>query len=261
MDFIKRHYEKVILLGLFAVFIGLMFLVQSVISSTKEVNENDLRLPKRTPDYVNIDPESPEFDTAARWQNSRFQWAAVSAPKDGIPAVDFVSMFELADCPFCHKDDADKRTLIPKFFFDLEDGKCPECHNELAASLNIDVQAVEERFASAEEVERERREREENERRIVEEEDKNLREIAESIRKEEEDGAKALEAVAESLRKAEEDEVNIMMEVANALHQREEERAKAEEEARRIINEAIKSAESLDSLKAAIDAYIDRKGE
>ena len=61
MDFIKRHYEKIILLGLFLVFIGLMLLVQSVINSTREVNENDLRLPKRMPDYENIDPESPEF--------------------------------------------------------------------------------------------------------------------------------------------------------------------------------------------------------
>ncbi len=240
MDFIKRHYEKVILLGLFVVFIGLMFLVQSVISSTREVNENDLRLPKRMPDYENIDPESPEFDTAARWQNSRFQWAAVSAPQDGIPAVDFVSMFELADCPFCHKDDIGKRTLIPKFFFDLENGKCPECGSDLLASLNIDVQAVEERLASAEEIERERREREEAERRIVEEEDKNLREIAENIRKEEEEGAKVLETVAESLRKADEDEINIMVEVASALHQREEERIKAEEEARRIEDEKDK---------------------
>ncbi|MBE6365956.1 MAG: hypothetical protein E7053_09475 [Lentisphaerae bacterium] len=245
MDFIKRHYEKIILLGLFLVFIGLMLLVQSVINSTREVNENDLRLPQRMPDYENIDPESPEFDTDARWQNSRFQWVAAAVSENDSPAVDFVSMFELADCPFCHKDDVGKRTLIPKFFFDLEGGKCPECNTELTASLNIDVQAEEERISSAEERERIERERIEEERRIVEEENKTLCEIADNIRKEEEEAEKALENVAESLRKAEEDEVNIMVEVANALHQREEERRRAEEERQRAEDEKDKDDDGL----------------
>ncbi|MBR7120754.1 MAG: hypothetical protein IKC94_00745 [Lentisphaeria bacterium] len=245
MDFIKRHYEKVILMGLFAVFIGLMVLVQSVISSTREVNENDLHLPQRMPDYENIDPASQEFDTDARWENSRFQWNAAETSKSGLPTVDFVSMFELADCPFCHKDNIRQRTLIPKFYFDQAGGKCPECNSELIASLNIDVQAVEDRLASAEERERARKEREENERRIVEEEDRNLRELADNIRKEEEEFAKGLEDIAESLRKADENELNIMMEIADVLYQREEERRKQEEEARRIEEEKDKDDDGL----------------
>ncbi|MBR2720526.1 MAG: hypothetical protein IKB74_04240, partial [Lentisphaeria bacterium] len=64
MDFIKRHYEKVILLGLFVLFVGLMFLVQSIISSTRSITEKDLKLPKRTADHVNADVTDPQFDTA-----------------------------------------------------------------------------------------------------------------------------------------------------------------------------------------------------
>ena len=79
MDFIKRHYEKVILLGLFLIFIGLMFLVQSVISSTQEVKESDLRLPPRQPDYVNEDEKDPKFNTETRWMNSNFKWNSIPA--------------------------------------------------------------------------------------------------------------------------------------------------------------------------------------
>lgn len=84
MDFLKRHYEKVILLGLFVFFIGLMYLVQTVIDSTREVTEADLALPQRTPDYEQVVKEGSEFDTAKLWADSHLKWDHIANNKTAM---------------------------------------------------------------------------------------------------------------------------------------------------------------------------------
>ena len=153
MDFIKRHYEKVILLGLFVIFIGLMFLVQSVISSTQEVKESDLKLPPRSPDFQNEDPKDDKFDTDKRWNNSNFIWKTPEIADKSEPVSDMVSAYKMTACPFCSKSGG-KQVLIPLSSFYIADEalrKCPECGHKLATPLGIDVIAEEMRFHAIDE--------------------------------------------------------------------------------------------------------------
>ena len=141
----------------FVVLIGLMFLVQSVISSTREVKDKDLALPVRRPDYVNVDAGDKKFDTAERWEASHFNWERKAhREKDEMPVSDFVKTFQLAECPHCRSEnEGGKYTmLIPLFHFTSNDkdwGKCPECQNQLQPPLGIDVVDYEYKFYAADE--------------------------------------------------------------------------------------------------------------
>ena len=64
MDFLKRYYERFILLGLFLVFIALMFYVHAIIDETKKVNSKDLELKKREADHEVVDPKDARFDVS-----------------------------------------------------------------------------------------------------------------------------------------------------------------------------------------------------
>ena len=47
MDFIKKHYEKLILLLLLVIFIASMFHVLNIIKQTGEIQEHHLQIPTR----------------------------------------------------------------------------------------------------------------------------------------------------------------------------------------------------------------------
>jgi len=156
VDFIKRHYEKVILLGLFVLFVGLMFLVQSIISSTRSITEKDLKLPKRTADHVNADVTDPQFDTAKIREATRLVWGERKGQdneKDVNPDAavwaDFVTPFEMASCPHCQEGKIEGFTvLIPAKSFPARGGnavgKCPQCGKELKAAPEISLSELEE---------------------------------------------------------------------------------------------------------------------
>ena len=156
MDFIKRHYEKVILLGLFVLFVGLMFLVQSVISSTESITEDKLRLPKRTPDHKNVDVTEAQFDTVKIREATRLVWGdrkGKDNEKDVNPDAavwaDFVTPFEMASCPYCQEGKIEGFTvLIPAKSFPAQggtvSGKCPQCMNELKPAPQISLSELEE---------------------------------------------------------------------------------------------------------------------
>ena len=156
MDFIKRHYEKVILLGLFVLFVGLMFLVQSVISSTESITEDKLRLPKRTPDHKNVDVTEAQFDTVKIREATRLVWGdrkGKDNEKDVNPDAavwaDFVTPFEMASCPYCQEGKIEGFTvLIPAKSFPAQGGtvrgQCPQCMNELKPAPQISLSELEE---------------------------------------------------------------------------------------------------------------------
>jgi len=124
VEFIKRHYEKLILLVLSLIFIATMAHVLGVISRTREVKDSDLKIPTRQADYQVQDGKSDAFvpdrfvaKTAPDWQKS--------APRSAFSAnhySDLVKVFEMAACPHCTR-------IIPRYYF--SEKNCPECHNEL----------------------------------------------------------------------------------------------------------------------------------
>ena len=138
MDFLKRHYEKVILLGLFVLFIALMFMVEGIISSTKEVKESDLKIPKQEANHQIEDEKDTKFSPAVQWENTKLTWLAVDG---GKMRGDLVHVFEIAECPYCREKSTNKdyMSLIPLSSFGRIDegtkklvaGNCPRCGHDL----------------------------------------------------------------------------------------------------------------------------------
>ena len=124
MDFINKHYEKLILLGMLLFFIFAMINVLSIASQTSEVKDSDLKIPTRQADYKVHDGSTDAFipdrfvaKTAPDWQES--------TPRSANSAnhfSDLVKVFEMAACPHCTR-------IIPRYYF--SEKNCPECHNEL----------------------------------------------------------------------------------------------------------------------------------
>lgn len=141
MEFLKRHYEKVILLGLFVLFIALMVMVQGIISRTKEISDADLNLPKREANHVMADAKDKKFDPAYMWSETRLVWndgAAREAQGKLLGFSDLVSVFPMASCPYCNDPlKSDKVTLVPLANFSSKDAKrnCPNCGHELPAPV------------------------------------------------------------------------------------------------------------------------------
>ncbi len=125
MELIKRHYEKVILLGVFLLVILAMLFAISAINETREISDDKLRLPRMRADYEKADPASERFQTEKRIQSSMLRWSAPPARNAALCSnhySDLVIFPGVAMCPFCRK-------MIPAYYFD--DKHCPECDKML----------------------------------------------------------------------------------------------------------------------------------
>ena len=134
MDFIKRHYEKLILVLMLFIFIITMLLVISRVDAVKnaryEVNRRDWKKLE-----TKLSGKEKQFDTESLWKASCENWkvSKYRTPKDkkhenGMENVifsDLVAYTPLAFCPHCKGS----QVLVPLHFFSGK--KCPECGNEL----------------------------------------------------------------------------------------------------------------------------------
>ena len=134
MNFLKRYYDKVILLALFVLFIGLMLSVLSIVETTSKIKPEDLKLPERTLDkalYANraISGDS-KFRIAGLWENKAMSWMTAAKGSDPENASDLIKAEKLAICPFCSEKAGNSKVLIP---FAAFGGVCPnaECGKAL----------------------------------------------------------------------------------------------------------------------------------
>ena len=155
MEFLKRHYEKLILLVLSIISILTVTHIFSIMDKTREVKDSDLKIPTRNADHQVQDEKSDAFieskiigNSALKWQPSqnRRQPAAPAGgkPSEGVagdgtakqavadPGVfdnfsDLVSIFKMARCPHCEK-------IVPLSYF--SDSNCPLCGKELKKPVN-----------------------------------------------------------------------------------------------------------------------------
>ena len=74
MEFINKHYEKLILMAMLLFFVFAMVNVLSLASKTGEVTDADLRIPTKRPDHEVLARESDEFNTAKIWDSTRLNW-------------------------------------------------------------------------------------------------------------------------------------------------------------------------------------------
>ena len=131
MDFLNKHYEKLILLGMLVFFIIAMVNVLSISSQTGEVKDSDLRIPTRQPDYKPENASDKRFTVEAILDTGKFSWREArrrEAKSQFAFYSDLMSFPELAVC-FKGKDDNGKETgcgdLIPKLYF--SEKPCPSC--------------------------------------------------------------------------------------------------------------------------------------
>lgn len=123
-DFLKEHYDKILLLGLFCVFIGLMFTVQGIISSTKEITEESLQIPKRKADHKKADPDSEYLNVSVQKSKGALKWDDNHSRNTEIEAKafngfsDLTFVFPIAKCPYCK---GEKAIYIPLDNFSSKD--------------------------------------------------------------------------------------------------------------------------------------------
>lgn len=123
MEFLKRHYEKLILAVLLLVFIFSMLYLLYIIKSTSDITAKDLELPTREADFKVIAADDPSFDMGSLLAVGR-AWKP-SVPRDPRFtefSSDLVVAFPIARCGNC-------RHLVPLAFFSGK--KCPYCEVEL----------------------------------------------------------------------------------------------------------------------------------
>ena len=123
MDFIKKHYEKLILLLLLVIFIASMFHVLNIIKQTGEIQEHHLQIPTREADYKIQDPNDPSFNVPEILKSTSLSWVnpgpRAKGNEDHYSDLSFV--FRIVRCPFCKK-------LIPRSYMEKQ-SVCPFCKN------------------------------------------------------------------------------------------------------------------------------------
>ncbi len=127
MEFLKRHYEKLLLAGLLLLFIGSMGWLLVTMKRTGTLTIEQLKLPSREADFVAVDPNNEVFRFRERMFED-IEWKKIEPRNEAFAAfsTDFVIPFAAARCGHCER-------IIPYYYF--EGGRsCPwqDCGKELA---------------------------------------------------------------------------------------------------------------------------------
>lgn len=117
LNFIKKHYEKMILTALLIVFVVLLVLQLSILLEGRNVAKEDFKLTLRA-DYKRVNFKNQKYETLASLPES-LKWAngAPRTPGDKL-FTDLSSPLELARCPYCEH-------LVP--IGDFKARKCSFC--------------------------------------------------------------------------------------------------------------------------------------
>ena len=124
MNFLKKHYEKVVLLAFFIVFAILLVHLYSIIQATGEVKESHLQIPTRDPDYEVTKRTDKKFDLDSIF-NERISWEKIGSRDNatGKDYSDIMEIFKIVKCGHCEY-------LIPRSIME-NSGKCMYCNKVL----------------------------------------------------------------------------------------------------------------------------------
>ena len=102
MEFVKKHYEKILLIVLLLAFFGSMYYVFSIIQQTAAIKPSDLAIPTRDPDQVVEKADAPKFKTAKVVSDSSLVWKPSVARSGEYQNMysDLVVPAEISQCPF-----------------------------------------------------------------------------------------------------------------------------------------------------------------
>ncbi len=121
MNFLKKHYELVILLVLILFLFVLLFHTLQIVVKKNDISQVKFKIKDSRPDYVNVDQDSDDFEVGHLFEFQSGVWDTADKRLSDRNASYLTAMYEVARCPFCLK-------LIPKTV--MYDGKvCPLCGN------------------------------------------------------------------------------------------------------------------------------------
>jgi hypothetical protein len=99
VDFINKHYEKLILLGMLLFFIFAMVNVWSIASQTKDVKDSDLRIPTRQADYKPQDPKDKSLQADNIRNEGVFSWVKAEARNKKAASLFYSDLTEFPVLP------------------------------------------------------------------------------------------------------------------------------------------------------------------
>ena len=133
MNFLKRHYEKLLLVIMLIIFLFSLFYQVDIITGADRITANDLKLPPMHADYGNVKFNKPEFNEKNIFI-SETSWnpTVPKSPKIKV-YTDLLDNFPSARCPNpkCSK-------LIPRYDFFNKPHRCPICNFDLPTPKNPD---------------------------------------------------------------------------------------------------------------------------
>lgn len=110
MDFLKRHYEKLILAVFLIAFIFLLLYLIDLSKSTRTITKSALKIPNIDPNYQPNDFSHKKYQTNYIFTNDcTWNKSTARSDKDKI-YTDLMIPFECARCTFCNK-------VIPRYYY------------------------------------------------------------------------------------------------------------------------------------------------
>ncbi|MDD5729121.1 MAG: hypothetical protein PHV59_11210 [Victivallales bacterium] len=135
MDFLKKHYEKLILALLLLVFVFLLFYLIDLSKSTRTITSKNLQIPVKDPNYQCVDFSRRDYQIRYIFTNNcEWQKSKARVDQDNIYS-DLLVPYKCARCPFCNK-------VIPYFFFmgAIDHPRhCPLCDKPLPRPPERDI--------------------------------------------------------------------------------------------------------------------------
>ena len=133
MDFLKKHYEKLVLAFFLLAFVVLLVYLIDLSKSTHTITRQDLQIPTREPNYRKkvFSHKKYQIDYIFT-QNCTWTKSVARSDKDKI-YTDLMIPFECARCPFGHK-------VIPRYYFfgPIDHPRsCPICGKALPRPMTI----------------------------------------------------------------------------------------------------------------------------
>jgi hypothetical protein len=131
LEFLKKHYEKLILASLLLAFIISMVYLMYIIKDTAAITKAGFQIPSREPNVKASSADDPKFNMTPLLAIGR-SWSASGArnPKFKDFTSDLVTVFAAARCGHCQR-------IIPRYFFDNHN--CPLCGKELLPPIEGDI--------------------------------------------------------------------------------------------------------------------------
>ncbi len=130
MQFLKKHYEKMILALLLLLFIFSMIYLIGIIASAAELKAEAFKIKPRQADWESIDFAKEEFKLGHIFTKNT-QWNQAKSRSDQALFSDLLLMFQCVRCPHCER-------FIPLTYCN-EDKKCALCQGELKPVKVVEV--------------------------------------------------------------------------------------------------------------------------